>query len=211
MRTLTYILAPLAALTLGGCYTGDIDPMEQQPKLKDYSATRHFANESSMRLLVDGTVPRERDLSPAPTVTAELVALGHEKFNQICTPCHGLVGDGTGSVAQKMSLRRPPSLHDQRRRGLTSEWIFRVLTEGYGLMPRFTTQLDRHDRWAVVSYVRALQHSQDVGYEQLPADLREELDHPKPVPHENSDHAHTDDSPPRGEPGLQKPEREEAR
>jgi mono/diheme cytochrome c family protein len=125
-------------------------------------------------------VPRERDLSGPPKVTAELVALGHEKFNQICSPCHGLAGDGTGSIAHKMSLRQPPSLHDTRRRALTSEWIFRAISEGYGLMPRFTTQLDARERWAVVSYVRALQRSQDVAYDALPADLREELDHPKP-------------------------------
>jgi len=169
-------LAPLAFVA--GCYTGDLDPLEQQPKLQEYEATRHFDDERAMRQLVDGTVPRERDLTGAPKVTKELVELGREKFNQICTPCHGVVGDGMGSVAHKMSLRQPPSLHDARRRGLTSEWIYRVLTEGYGLMPRFTTQLDANERWAVVSYVRALQRSQDVAYDALPADLKERLDHP---------------------------------
>ena len=163
-------------------HTGDLDPMEQQPKLQEYEATRHFEDESAMRPLVEGTVPRERDLTGPPKVTAELVELGHEKFNQICTPCHGLVGDGTGSVAEKMSLRHPPSLHDAFRMKLTSERIYQAITEGYGLMPRFTTQLDAHERWAVVSYVRALQLSQNVQYDQLPADLRNELDHPKPKP-----------------------------
>jgi mono/diheme cytochrome c family protein len=182
-------LLPFIAVLASGCglYTGDIDPMEQQPKLQEYEATRHFDDQSAMRPLVEGTVPRERDLSGAPQVTAELVALGHEKFDQICTPCHGMVGDGQGTVARKMSLRTPPSLHDARRRQLPSEWIFRVITEGYGLMPRFTTQLDTHERWAVVSYVRALQRSQAVDYDTLPSDLREELDHPKPKP-EPADH-----------------------
>ena len=169
-------LSPL--LLAGACYTGDIDPMEQQPKLQEYEATRHFDDESAMRTPVDGTVPRERDLTGPPKVTAELVALGREKFNQVCTPCHGIVGDGNGSVAHKFSLRRPPSLHDGRRRSLASEYIYRVITEGYGLMPRFTTQLDAKDRWAVVSYVRALQRSQDIEASALPADLRQQLDHP---------------------------------
>jgi hypothetical protein len=176
-------LACLASLALApACHTGDLDPMEQQPKLQEYEATRHFEDESAMRPLVDGTVPRERDLSGPPKVTPELVALGHEKFNQICTPCHGVVGDGTGAVAEKMSLRRPPSLHDAFHMNLTSERIYQAITEGYGMMPRFTTQLDAHERWAVVSYVRALQLSQNVSYDQLPADLRDELDHPKPKP-----------------------------
>lgn len=194
----------VAALLVGGCYTGDLDPMEQQSKLQEYEATRHFEDERAMRPLVDGTVPRERDLTGAPQVTAELVALGHEKFNQICSPCHGLVGDGKGSVAHKMSLRQPPSLHDTRRRGLTSEWIYRVITEGYGLMPRFTTQLDANERWAVVSYVRALQRSQDVAYDALPADLRERLDHPPapPAPKKASGHGGGHGSAPAGEHGA---------
>ncbi len=205
-------------LLLAGCYTGDLDPMEQQPKLQEYEATRHFDDERAMRPLVDGTVPRERDLTGAPKITAELVELGREKFTQICTPCHGLVGDGKGSVAHKFSLRQPPSLHDQRRRGLTSQWIYGVLTEGYGLMPRFTTQLDVRERWAVVAYVRALQRSQDVAYDQLPADLRDELDHPrpKPVPEGEGHGAHgghgaVEAPQHRGEPGLPPAEKEDAR
>ncbi|MEO6950344.1 MAG: cytochrome c [Polyangia bacterium] len=169
-----FFLAPVA-----GCHTGDLDPMEQEVKLQEYESTRHFDNESAMRTLVLGTVPRERDLSGPPQVTAQLLELGHEKFNQMCTPCHGLVGDGKGSVAHKFSLRAPPSLHDARRLGLKSDYIYRVITEGFGLMPRFTTQLDTHERWAVVAYVRALQHSQNVSYDALPADLKEQLDHPK--------------------------------
>ena len=169
------LLAPLA-----GCHTGDLDPMEQQVKLQEYEATRHFDNGSAMRTLVPGTVPRERDLSGPPLVTEQLLELGHEKFNQICTPCHGLIGDGHGSIAHKFSLRVPPSLHDARRLGLKSDYIYSVLTEGYGLMPRLTTQLDTHERWAVVAYVRALQRSQNVAYDALPADLKEQLDHPKP-------------------------------
>jgi mono/diheme cytochrome c family protein len=169
-----------AVVFVGGCYTGDLDPMEQQPKLEEYEATRHFDDERAMRSLVEGTVPRERDLDGAPKITAELLQLGQEKYNQMCTPCHGFVGDGKGSVAHKMSLRQPPSLHDARRRGLTSEWMYRAITEGYGLMPRFTTQLDAHERWAVVAYVRVLQRSQDVAYDRLTPELREELDHPRP-------------------------------
>ena len=169
------LVAPLAA-----CHTGDVDPMEQQVKLQEYEASRHFDNEMAMRYLVPGTVPRERDLSGPPLVTEQLLELGHEKFNQMCSPCHGMIGNGKGSVAHKFSLRAPPSLHDARRLGLKSDYIYRVLTEGYGLMPRFTTQLDSHERWAVVAYVRALQRSQNVAYDALPADLKEQLDHPRP-------------------------------
>ena len=174
----------LTALLAGACHTGDIDPMEQQPKLQEYEATRHFDDESAMRPLVEGTVPRERDLSGPPPVTKELVQLGHEKFNQICTPCHGYLGDGHGTVADKMSLRQPPSLHDARRRALTSEWIFRAISEGYGLMPRFTTQLDTHERWAVVSYVRALQRSQTVDFDSLDPAAQKEVQNPPAEPAE---------------------------
>jgi mono/diheme cytochrome c family protein len=178
-----------AALLLGACHTGDVDPMEQQPKLQEYEETRHFDDSMAMRYLVEGTVPRERDLTGPPEITAQLLEQGHEKFNQMCTPCHGFIGDGKGSVAHQFSLRQPPSLHDARRSSLAPEYIYRVITEGFGLMPRFTTQLDAHERWSVVAYVKALQHSQNIHADSLPADLRDALEHPKPKKHAEGESA----------------------
>jgi mono/diheme cytochrome c family protein len=51
-----------------------------------------------------------------------------------------------------------------------------VISEGYGLMPRFGNFLTPRERWAVIAYVRALQLSQSVPRDELPADLRGQLE-----------------------------------
>ena len=38
--------------------------------------------------------------------------------------------------------------------------IFNTITNGIRTMPSYATQIPEHDRWAIVSYVRALQLSQ---------------------------------------------------
>jgi mono/diheme cytochrome c family protein len=151
--------------------------MERQPKMKPYRATDLFEDGRGMRPLPEGVVPRERDLSPeAPPVTAALLETGRAKFDQVCGACHGLAGDGQSEVALKMSVRPPPSLHDPRIRALPAIAIYRAITEGYGMMPRFTPQLDHQERWAVVAYVRALQLSQWAPLKELPEDLKKQLE-----------------------------------
>jgi mono/diheme cytochrome c family protein len=39
-------------------------------------------------------------------------------------------------------------------------YFFRVMTEGYGAMPPYRTQVPVQDRWAIAAYIRALQLSQ---------------------------------------------------
>jgi hypothetical protein len=36
-----------------------------------------------------------------------------------------------------------------------------VMTEGFGAMPEYVSQIPPHDRWCIVGYIRALQLSQD--------------------------------------------------
>jgi mono/diheme cytochrome c family protein len=179
MRVLVCFALSIVLLgTLAACgYTGDIDPMERQPKMKPWRENKLFDDERAMRPLPEGVVPRERDLSDPPTeVTADMLALGKKKFDQVCATCHGFVGDGQSEVAKKMALRKPPSLHDQRRRALPADKIYQVVTEGWGLMPRYANQLDKKERWAVVAYVRALQLSQNVPAAELPEDLKKQLE-----------------------------------
>jgi hypothetical protein len=36
-----------------------------------------------------------------------------------------------------------------------------VMTEGFGAMPEYASQIPARDRWTIVAYIRALQLSQD--------------------------------------------------
>ena len=177
----------LGSLLLAGCHPQSIDPLEVQPKLKPYRESDFFADGRSMRTPPLGTVPRERELQPKPGApTAELLALGKEKFEITCAVCHGLDGSGSSLVAQKMGVIPPPSLHEARFRTLTADDLYRIVTEGYGVMPRYSTILDAHERWAVVAYVRALQFSRYAPVDEVGADVvhkvETEANKPPPAP-----------------------------
>jgi hypothetical protein len=55
-----------------------------------------------------------------------------------------------------------------------------VITNGFGLMNSYATQLSVDDRWAVVAYVRALQLSQHAALDQVPPEARERLQKERP-------------------------------
>jgi mono/diheme cytochrome c family protein len=165
------------AVGTGACHPKNFDPMEEQPKLKAYAESDRFDDGRAMRTPPAGTIPRERELSlTRPPITADLMALGRLKFDVTCAVCHGLVGDGEAVVAHKMSLRPPPSLHEERIRALPVEVQYRVVSEGYGLMPGYAGQLTPRERWAVLAYLRALQLSQSMWVALAPRDLLSKLD-----------------------------------
>lgn len=165
--------ALLLGVLVAGCHPQDIDPLEQQPKYKAYAPNDFFADGRAMRPLPDNVVPRERELDPqAPPVTHDLIELGRERYDVVCAVCHGVAGDGDSVVASKMGLKPAPSLHDDRIRALPGERIYQIITEGYGLMPRYAPMLPPRERWGVVAYVRALQLSQNLPFADAPEDLR---------------------------------------
>ncbi len=182
-------LALLAAgLALTACPR--LDPMQRQAKVKAYQPSAFYPDGLGMRDPPEGTVPYHGLLEPAVEtglgddgkplaaspvpLDAALLARGKERFEVNCAVCHGLLGDGGSQVALNMSLRRPPSLHLYRDR--PDGYIYRVITDGFGLMPSYAHQLSPQDRWAVVGYVRALQLSQHAPVDQLPPALRKRLE-----------------------------------
>lgn len=108
-------------------------------------------------------------------VNAALLATGRVEFDRFCAACHGVLGDGRSPVARKMQLRKPPSLHEARIRAFPPGKLYRIVREGYGLMPGYGGLLDAHQRWAVVAYVRALQLSQHFELASATPTLRAEL------------------------------------
>jgi mono/diheme cytochrome c family protein len=180
--------ATLAALALAGCPR--LDPMQRQQKVKAYQASPFFADGLGMRAPPEGTVPygpllpaevatglgpdgKPVALSPLP-VDAKLLARGRARFDVTCAACHGVLGDGESQVALNMALRRPPSLHAYR--DVPDGYIYRVISEGFGLMPSYAAEIPAEDRWAIVAYVRALQLSQYATIEQVPPEVRRRLE-----------------------------------
>lgn len=94
-----------------------------------------------------------------------MVHRGQERFGIYCTPCHGRAGDGQGMVFLRTRVTgyiypQPTNLMEERVRHLPDGQLFATISNGKTNMPSYAAQIPVRDRWAIVSYVRALQLSQ---------------------------------------------------
>jgi len=167
--------------------------MHIQPYYRPLAKSDFFTDDRSARLPVEGTVARgdlhedtylyTGKIGNAPgeylpfTVTKEVLERGRERFNINCTPCHGRVGDGNGFIPSR-GFRQPPSYHIERLRKAPLGYFFDVMTNGYGVMPEYGSQVAAYDRWCIAAYIRALQLSQDA----TPADIPAGQQVPSPPP-----------------------------
>ena len=55
-------------------------------------------------------------------------------------------------------------------------YLFEVVTNGYGSMSGYGSQVPPHDRWAIASWIRVLQASQNVPATALSADDRQRVE-----------------------------------
>jgi mono/diheme cytochrome c family protein len=92
-------------------------------------------------------------------MTTELLERGRERYNIYCMPCHDAAGYGHGTVPNR-GFPQPPSYHDARLRGVSSDYIVQVITHGHGVMYSYADRVASADRWAIAAYIRALQLSQ---------------------------------------------------
>jgi len=174
------LVACAAVLSLAGCRLD----MQVQPYYRPLSQSNFFADKRAARPIIAGTVARgeldqdtyfqtgkigstDGDFMPF-TATAEVLARGQQRFNIYCAPCHSEVGDGNGMIVQR-GYQRPPSYHIERLRKAPIGHFFDVITNGYGRMPDYATQVEPRDRWAIAAYIRALQLSQDATKADVPA------------------------------------------
>src|SRR5262249_2171138 len=85
-----------------------------------------------------------------------------------CAPCHSRVGNGNGMIVQR-GYKPPPSYHIERLRKAPLGYFFDVMTNGYGAMPDYASQIPVHDRWCIVAYIKALQLSQNATSADIPS------------------------------------------
>lgn len=168
------IAIPLLA---GGCKDPRKD-MAVQPKHEPYQAAEAFADGSSARPIVAGTVARDAADVPARAwaasgsspddvrtakaipfvVDAGVVERGREGFEVYCAVCHGRLGNGRGMIVQR-GFPRPPSFHVERLIGETDRHFYDVMTNGFGAMYSYAQRVPPRLRWEIVAYVRALQEA----------------------------------------------------
>ena len=180
-------IVALAALLLTSACRLD---MHDQPKYTPLKQSDFFNDARSARHPVEGTVARGQlnddtllatgrangQLSadfPFP-VTAETVARGRERYDIFCAPCHDRTGRGNGMIVRR-GYRQPPSFHLDRLRQAPAGHFVDVMTNGFGAMPDYRSQVPAADRWAITAYIRALQLSASATLDSVPPDQREKL------------------------------------
>ena len=172
-------LGLLAVLVLVGCR----QDMHDQPRFKPLARSDFYADLRSARPPVEGTVARGQlhedtyfytgKMGGSPgdylpfAATDAVLARGRERFNIFCAPCHSRLGDGNGVIVQR-GFRRPPSYHTERLRKAPLGYFFDVMTNGFGAMPEYASQIPAQDRWNIVAYIRALQLSQNAQAADVP-------------------------------------------
>src|ERR1017187_6970338 len=177
------LAAPLliAIALLSGCRLD----MHVQPRVNPLAKSDFFPDQRGARPLVEGTVARGQlhedtyfytgklgnnpgDYMPFP-VTKEVLERGRERFNIYCSPCHSPLGDGNGFIPSRGFVRKPPSYHIPRLQKAPLGYFYDVITNGFGIMSDYSSQIPPRDRWNIVAYIRALQLSQNASKADVPA------------------------------------------
>jgi cytochrome c553 len=187
LSALSAVIIVLACLTGAACR----QDMHDQPKYVPLRQSDFFGDARSARPLVAGTVARGQlrddsvrytgkangsDVTTFPfPITASVMSRGRERFDIYCSPCHGRTGQGDGMVVRR-GYRQPPTYHQDRLRQAPVGHFFDVITNGFGAMPDYASQIKVDDRWAIIAYVRALQLSEHATIADVPPAERGSLD-----------------------------------
>ena len=163
------LLAALPTLCLAAC---DDQSMRVQNRYEVYGKAPLFPGGAEAQTPPDGTVAQgdlaiDAGLATPPHLDAALLARGKERYEAICTPCHGYTGAGDGMVVQR-GFPPPPSYQEDRLRAAPARYFVDVITKGYGVMYPYANRVTPRDRWAIAAYIRALQLSQGARVAEVP-------------------------------------------
>lgn len=190
----------LIALLLVGCKRDD---MADQPKARPMRQTQFFADGTTARPLVPGTIARDQLPIHAARVAAtqpeaqdfpsplsyEDLKRGQQRYEIFCAVCHGFAGDGNGMIVQRGFTRPPafypieahrtsfPQLYEREQALLTKSpgHFVKAIVNGYGSMYSYADRVPPADRWRIAGYIRALQLSRNAPLDRLPEPDRTQL------------------------------------
>lgn len=143
---------------------------EYMPDMADQPSVK--AQRQEMRMPVAGTVAQDYVAYPYAQDQGDLAgatlknplpldkatfAKGKKYYNTYCIVCHGTAGKGDGPIVPKFPM--PPSLNSEKVRTWSDGRIFHVISTGQNLMPSYASQVLPEERWAIITYLRAIQRS----------------------------------------------------
>lgn len=124
----------------------------------------------------DESLPHYTTEFPLP-VDEALIRRGKQRYGIYCATCHGQGGDGDGLVTlralelEQGTWVKPTSLHAEPIRQQPVGQLYNTITNGVRKMPGYASQIPVRDRWAIVSYVKALQKTRTATADDVPADV----------------------------------------
>ena len=165
----------ILALAVAGC-----DQMAKQPRADAQEASQFFPDGKVNQAPPEGTVARgelawEAVLAERPPLTAELLARGEERYRINCMACHGLAGDGLGTVVSR-GFPQPPDFAEPRLVLAPDRHFLEVIGHGYGVMYSYAARVKPRDRWAIVAHIRSLQLARGADVAALPETDRKALE-----------------------------------
>ena len=166
LRAASCFVALALALAAAGCSTLDkavgtvpwFTTMRDQPSIRPFEMPRTppvgsvptTGREDSLDLLLD----LKTIVNPLP-VSWESQRRGKQVYEQYCIVCHGPAARGDGTVVPKFVP--PPDLTLEPSKQRSDGYLYAMIRQGRGIMPRYGDKVRGPDRWAVVNYLRQLQ------------------------------------------------------
>lgn len=170
-----WAVAGALALGLGaaGCTTLDnaigkvpwFTTMQQQVVVRPFEAGA--LSDGAQRMPPPGSVPvtGEEDsldiltdlkgLKNPVAPTAASLERGQLLFDTYCIVCHGPAGHSDGTVVPKFVP--PPDITQATTVQRSDGYLYAMIKQGRGIMPKYGDKIRGVDRWNVVNYVRKLQ------------------------------------------------------
>jgi len=139
---------------------------------ESYTPNPNFEDNLTMRVPVEGTVPRDmlpfvwektdedrilagETLSNPLKNTFANVHEGSELYDIYCLSCHGEQGDGLGHLYTSERYPYPPAnLLDDHVKALNDGEIYHSITVGYGIMGAHGSMILPEDRWKIILHMR---------------------------------------------------------
>ncbi len=145
--------------------------MAHSPAYQTYSDNPAMEDGKTMRVPVEGTVPRHLVPYPYPddfagreqagqalenplTINEKLLAEGKELYRVFCGNCHGERGDGQGNLHTSGAYVIPPtSLLDPEVMEMPEGEVYHVISAGWGVMGAHASLIQPEDRWKIVAFI----------------------------------------------------------
>jgi len=153
--------------------------MLNQPRLDPQRSSGFFKDGFGMRMPVPETVTHDSipytirkqenagDLvNPLPR-SESVLNRGRRAYNTYCSVCHGVLGNGSGSLTAAYGAK-PANLVSQQIIDLPDGKLYHVIINGENAMPSYMADMPDGDRWAAVHYIRVLQRALNAKDEDIP-------------------------------------------